>query len=318
MLSFARGLHGDVFYIDDPFQDPENKLNITVIDKINERFRTNIMSMPKRDGELHVVGTPQTQQDFFFDRDTTARFTIKITPAIISFKDKIVLWPEWMSFSEHMLKKRELTARIYNQEYMCSPVYSEYSYFKKEDIDRCINRKLNNLKELKTNNDVVLGWDLGKKNHPSHIAIFEKRRNRLIQTYTKFLDGVDYTEQVQLVKELWDRFGITRGRYDDTRGELEAFKEQYKLPHMLEGINFTQKTKYEMATSFARYIENEEIELIPDRRQIEQIMLVDNDLKAIETPDGHGDSFWSIALACYCAEDLGTFTAVAGLDEEWW
>ena len=32
-----------------------------------------------------------------------------------------------------------------------------------------------------------------------------------------------------------------------------------------------------------------------------RILVVDNDLQALETPEGHGDSFWGIALALWIA-----------------
>lgn len=37
--------------------------------------------------------------------------------------------------------------------------------------------------------------------------------------------------------------------------------------------------------------------MLNDDRQKEQILAVDNNLNAMESPDGHGDSFWSNALA---------------------
>ena len=54
-----------------------------------------------------------------------------------------------------------------------------------------------------------------------------------------------------------------------------------------------------MATNFEKMVENNEVELLNDRRMLDQILVVDNDLQALETPEGHGDSFWSIALALW-------------------
>ena len=34
-----------------------------------------------------------------------------------------------------------------------------------------------------------------------------------------------------------------------------------------------------------------------DKRQTEQILAVNDNLEAVESADGHGDSFWSVALA---------------------
>jgi len=84
--------------------------------------------------------------------------------------------------------------------------------------------------------------------------------------------------------------------YDDTRGELESLKEQNKIPHQMKPINFNTKTKFSMASEFDKLVSNNNIELINDRRFIEQMLLVTNDLQALETPEGHADSFWSTCL----------------------
>ncbi|MFA5174593.1 MAG: hypothetical protein WC438_05425, partial [Candidatus Pacearchaeota archaeon] len=56
LVQFKRGIHADLIYVDDPFQDPDNELNPTVIYKINEIFKSNILDMPNEpDGELHVA-----------------------------------------------------------------------------------------------------------------------------------------------------------------------------------------------------------------------------------------------------------------------
>ena len=52
-----------------------------------------------------------------------------------------------------------------------------------------------------------------------------------------------------------------------------------------------------MASNFERLVLNKRIELINNERMINQILVVNNNLDAIVTPEGHGDSFWSIAMA---------------------
>jgi len=317
LLSFKRGIHCDGVFVDDPFQDPKNKMNLSSIDTINEIFASNIMSMCKEEGEFRVVGTAQTNQDFLFDPKYDVYFDRRVSPALIneSPSDAGVLWPEFRPYALLQRKKQAMGTRLFNQEYMCSPAYSEDIYFKREQIMLCVNSQIKNLKKLDTTNDVILGWDLGKKLHPSHIVIFEKSGQRLLQVYQTFLDGVDYCEQVALVKQLWERFGITKGYYDDTRNELEVYKETHKLPMNLEGIAFSLTRKFEMAASFDKYVSGVNIELINDERQIRQILLVDCNLQAVETPEGHGDSFWSIALACYCSENLvGTRARTVGVN----
>jgi len=165
----------------------------------------------------------------FFNKETMSRFKVKVLPAITDEKKKTALWPEWMDYNELMARKRELGEKIFNQEYLCSPVYSEDSWFKKDEILSVVNINLENEQRLDTDNDVILGWDLGKKRHPSHIAIFEVVNNRFIQRYNLFLDGVDYIRQLRIVNDLIDRFQVDYGWYDATRGELESLSEQKKI-----------------------------------------------------------------------------------------
>jgi reverse gyrase len=138
--------------------------------------------------------------------------------------------------------------------------------------------------------------------HPSHIAIFaERTAGHWLQVYQKFLDGMSYNEQLELVNHLCEFYQVDAGAYDATRGELESFAERKELHQSLEPIVFKLQTKHDMATNFEKMVENKEIELLNDRRMLDQILVVDNDLQALETPEGHGDSFWSIAMALWMA-----------------
>ena len=62
-----------------------------------------------------------------------------------------------------------------------------------------------------------------------------------------------------------------------------------------------------MATAFDRLVEKRQIELPDADRLINQICVVTDDLEAMPSKDGHGDSFWSVALAISSAKDLVGF-----------
>jgi len=51
-----------------------------------------------------------------------------------------------------------------------------------------------------------------------------------------------------------------------------------------------------MSVQLDKAITNKEIEFLNDPRMLSQMLMVTNDLQAVETPEGHADSFWSIAL----------------------
>lgn len=301
LLSFKRGLHSPTVYVDDPFQDPENKLNPTIIHKINRIIVTNVMSIPHKDGELHIAGTAQTKDDFFFDKKLTARFAVTKKPAIISYKDKIVLWPEYMPYEELMARKSE-QGRWFDQEYMCIPVSSELAYFTQEQVEEM--EKLEPVSLLKPfkqiepwNYPIIASIDIGKKKHPSHITVFRVVGKLWEQLHQEFLDHVDYIVQVERCAELEEHFGIEWFSYDATRGEFDGFAEQGLLPKSMKPVIFNLKTKGSLAAKFDEKVSQHNMRLIKDERQRNSILSVMNDLNALETPEGHGDAFFSIMAA---------------------
>jgi len=330
LIQFKRGIHGDLIFVDDPFQDPENELNPTVIYKINEIFKSNVLDMPKEpDGELHCVGTPQTNGDFFFDENITKRFVVAFRPAIstdLETGEEKALWPEWMSLEELYKKRIERTPRIFNREYQCSPVYSSKSFFDKEKILTTVVNKDLTLWKARVNyvpvGDIVAGFDIGKKTHPSHFAVFELMNGKLRMVHQKWMDNWPYSNgkkffevyptQLEYIKMCVENFKIKQLHYDNTRGEFEAFAEQGLLPRCMIPIVFTSKMRNTLATNFDRLVERSQIEIIDEKRLINQICVVTDDLQAIPSSEGHGDSFWSICLAILGVSDQIGFVS----DEE--
>lgn len=300
LLEFKRGIHCPDVYVDDPFQDPESKMVPTKILKINNTMKTQILDMFQE--ECHIIGTAQTNHDFFFDDNFVSRFSRRILPAIKDEKNKIALWPEWMTYDELMSKKLERGEKVFNQEYLCSPVYAENAFVdSKEKLMKIVGKNKNyNLKTWEQDKhddlDRIGGWDLGKKNHPAHFVVFEKRGNKRVQIHDKWFDHVDYSKQLEYITNFIEAMGIYKVYYDSTRGELEMLEEKGELPAELEGVHFTFKGKHSMANAFDRAITREEIELLNEPRTLNQILMVNNELQAPETPEGHGDSFWSICL----------------------
>lgn len=325
LVQFKRGIHCDLTYVDDPFQDPENELNQSIIFKINEIFKSNILDMPKEpDGELHCAGTPQTNNDFFFDQSITKRFEVSILPAIQKNEitgEEFALWPEWMDLKELYEKREERTARIFSKEYLCTPVYSTKGFFDKDTLkNKIVNNDLvlyNAHKKYVISNDVIAGFDIGKKTHPSHLSVFERRDNKLVMIHEKWMDGWNYSNgkeyydysptQIEYIKMCIKNFNIRELRYDNTRGEFESLDEQGLLPRQMTPVVFSSKLKSSCSVSFDKLVERSQLEIPNNDRLINQICAVMSDLQAIQSTEGHGDAFWSIALAISCAPDLAGF-----------
>ena len=295
--SFARGIHCELLILDDIFKDALNKTSPTEVHNVNHRVRASLFSMVKDTGRIIVVGTPQTHQDFFFDKELEDSFTVTIKPAILSDKKQIVLWKEWMDYDALMEKKKILKPRLFNQEYMARPVYAENSFIKPEALNAVIDPNLKPVHSYRGQANVVGGWDLGKKSHPAHIAIFKEEQGHYTQLTSRWLEGWDYTKQLELVELLIQQYSVDVINYDATRGELDSMAEQGRLPSQLKPVSFTFKKKSAMATDLEAVIVDGRISLLDDARQTSQILAVDGDFQAVESPEGHGDSFWSCGMA---------------------
>jgi len=305
VLTFQRGKHPTGMLLDDILKDPQVKLDISQLIKIEKTFLEEIEQMPKE--ELHLVGTPQDQEDLFSKLETLSGWNCKRYDAIVDETKGIALWENNPNFCYKALMERKarIGDKAFMKEFRCMPVRGVEGFLNMITLDRIIKPRLKNytlthkpnLREF-----AYAGFDIGKKTHPSHLCVLGKdRKGRLIQLHSKWMDGWDYIDQLAYIKEIIKNFRIARLEYDDTRAEFEGFREKGELPGGMCGLAFTAKNKFTMATDLDRLITQDKIVLLNDTRQRRQLLNVDNDLKAVETDEGHGDCFFSLCLAVKAA-----------------
>lgn len=316
LLSFKRGLHPKRLYIDDPLRDPDNKLAPAVIHKINKIIWTEIIPMvDKSRGYIcRIVGTPQTWEDFYYKPQTKELWEVWIQDAIVDEVKRVLLWAERWTWNGMMRIMRAMGKKKFMQEYRVRPAYDVDSYIERDDLLAVINPDLPNLMYYDSNEDedVVAGYDIGKKRHPAHFSIFRREYHYIegatpedeaeeFYTYQQlasiWFDHMDYNDQVNEIRELIELFEIDVVRYDNTRGELDVLAERKELPPEMKPVTFTRKAKYAMATAIDSAVTARRIELIHEQRQTEQMLAVNSNLDAMETEQGHGDAFWSNGLA---------------------
>lgn len=303
LLAFKRGIHADRIYVDDPLRDPENKLAPTVIKKINRVIATEIYPMVNKGGRCRVVGTPQTYEDFFYDEKLRNKWDVQIRDAMVDEKNRISIWPEWTSFAELEDIRNTIGEKTFNQEYRAKPAYAEDSRIERTALLGVIDETLKALSEYDGELDVVGGMDLGKHRHPSHLVLFTRQvingQHHYKQILSRWLDGMGYSLQWELLQTMATLYNLDVLRYDNTRGEFEAFMENAtpNQKRIFKPVTFNLKNKNAMATQLDALITSGRITLLNDQRQTEQILAVTSDLNAMESEQGHGDSFWSIGLA---------------------
>tara|TARA_R110000765_G_scaffold238530_1_gene341230 strand:+ start:47 stop:1690 length:1644 start_codon:yes stop_codon:yes gene_type:complete len=303
LFSFKRGMHvNGALIADDILKDPENPLNLSQINKIEEHFMTESMFIPNKGVPVVVMGTPMLPGDILAKLETDSRFKYRKLPAFDPVPGRRVLMPELYS-EEWLLEQQKAKPKSFASEFLLKPFLSQESYFSEDDIAKVLDYTLrsypaNHKHEFPEADRIYAGFDVGKKRHPSHLVIFKKSGDNIEQIHQTWLDGWDYTAQIEFLNEVAQNFNLTKGYIDNTRGELEDRGLDAKWWPM----HFTVKSKMTMAQIFETYVHEGNTKLLADERQTSQILSVNNELKAPETPMGHGDAFFSIAMAlqaCY-------------------
>jgi hypothetical protein len=315
MFGMKRGLHTDLFCIlDDILADPANPLAFTELEKIERFFNAEIMNIPNKGCPMGVVGTVQDESDLLFKLRDNDKFNYLFLPAehpdTVNHPDKEVLWEDQWPIERLKDQKEKIGSKAYASEFLLAPVRSTEAFIKPDELEPVINKDLKCYSiskpyPYKGENIVVAGVDIGKRRHPSHISIFEYRKNgdapgKLVMLHQDFWDGMEYNDQVANIKRARETFGIDKIRIDNTRGEMD----ERNLPKRgVELVSMNPKAKYNKAFDFVRRIESETIELLHDDRFERQITCVANDLTAPDTPEGHGDSFESVSMAVNLFEE---------------
>ena len=320
LFSFKRGMHvNGALIADDVLRDPENPLNVSQIKKVEEQFLTESMFIPLQGVPVIVLGTPMMPGDLLTKLQEDERFRSRILPALDPVPGRRVLMPELYS-EKWLLTQQKARPKSFASEFLLVPHFNTESYFNEEDIlkvedENLLNHPLSRTYEPVFGEELFAGFDIGEKRHPSHLAIFRKVGGYLEQIHESWLDGWSYSDQIDFLNEAAEHFGIRRGYIDNTRGELE----DRGLDRIWEAMVFSTRTKNNMAQVFEKYVHSGQFKMLKSERQRQQILSVSNDLKAPETPLGHGDSFFSVAMALYAAYESSRY-AVTNLGNlmDWW
>lgn len=308
VLSFKRGLHTDYVMADDLLKDPQTRMDVSQITKITETYQQQIIKIPKLPhGQIHSVGTPQDETDLMFWAQKQPEYDWALDPAIDA--RRMLLWPEVLSAEQLKTDLREMGKVAFAKEMLCRPQRTVDRYFQRADFDRL--RIPHGSQPPLTN--ITGGWDLGKKRHPAHFTLIGRTtKGELYQVRPSWwFDGWDYDTQLEFIKSAMQRYHVRALAYDNTRGELELMEERGELPRQMIPVSLTAHHKWKLATDFDVEVTNQRLFLLDESddagydRQLEQILAVDNGLDAMQTAMGHGDSFWSNALAIFAQKMVG-------------
>ena len=303
LFSFKRGMHvNGALIADDVLRDPENPLNTSQITKVEDHFMTESLFIPLKGVPVVVLGTPMMPGDLLTKLQKDDRFKSRVLPALDPVPNRRVLMPELYN-EEWLLQQQEARPKSFASEFLLQPHFATKAYFNEEEITKCEDETLRNhpasniYKKKDEHEQLFAGFDVGKKRHPSHLVIFRRVGEKLEQVHQSWLDGWSYSDQIEYLNDIAKNFDLEKGYIDNTRGELE----DRGLDPVWHAMHFTLKSKRTMAQIFEEYVSKSNLTLIQASRQKEQIVSVSNELKAPETPMGHGDAFFSVAMALQAA-----------------
>jgi len=316
IFATKRGLHTDcVSIVDDILGTVENPMTLTELVKAERMFNQEVINIPNKGCPLIIFGTVIDYTDILFKLKENPQFMSLWLPALYPDPEHEVLWEE--RYDKKWLERRKEASgwKAFSTEFLLTPVLATEAFFTRDELDKVIDKNLKNYSIYQNfdveNRCVVAGFDVGKKGNPSHISIFNVQENKngeqeLIQICQQFLDGWEYTKQVEYINQCIEHFSIQKLYYDNTRGELE----ERTLPRQCIPIVLSAHTgriakgKMELATNFSKLVEQKRIKLLDDDRFLSQILCVSNDLQAPNSPMGHGDSFISVMLAVGAYQDF--------------
>ncbi len=309
ILSASRGRHPKLVVADDILSDYANQLGSPQLQRIDNVFRQVVMSLPDPHDPLIVVGTPQSYEDTLFQLKDDPTFHWARQPAILNDQTQATLWPERFDMGQLRRIRAAIKQRAFSVEYLLVPASLADAFLPMEAVRRCVDDELqlSSLEKPFVNAQhfpVYAGFDVGKSVHPSHISVFVELPDRtLVMVHQAFLEHWDYRTQASYINRVIEHFNVTKCYYDSTRAELD----DRGLSKRAQGQRFTASLKANMALLLERrvYAASEEpgIILADDGRMLRQISAVKKDLQSVETSEGHGDAFWSIALAVRAAQD---------------
>ncbi len=324
ILSASRGRHPKLVVADDILSDYANQLGSPQLERINNVFRQVVMSLPDPHDPLIVVGTPQSYEDTLFQLKDAPSFHWARQPAILDDQRQATLWPERFDYAQLRRIRAAIKHRAFDVEYLLVPATLADAFLQPEAVKSCVDDELqlSSLEEPFPNAQhfpVYAGIDVGKSLHPSHISVFVQAPDRtLVMVHQAFLDHWDYRLQTSYINRVIKHFNITKTYYDSSRNELD----DRGLSKRAIGMRFTASKKSNMAVLLERRIlataDEPGIILYNDGRMLRQISAVKKDMQSVETSEGHGDAFWSIALAVQAAEegpavvDLGDINEMFG------
>ena len=207
----------------------------------------------------------------------------------------------------------------FRQEYMCEPSDDASAFISYEMIDACRPREPG-WQGLTGGVPVFMGVDVGLTHDKTVFWLAEKIAGRYVTRRLVAMQDVNFDEQERVFCELMDTCAVTRCCIDQNGiGRQMAWRMGKRYGHRVEGVNFTLKSKDDMAYKVKAALEDrtltlaDDARIAPDFRSVKKTTTAAGNVRfdAERTKDGHGDMFWACGLMLLAGADGGGPVAYA-------
>ncbi|HET9621189.1 MAG TPA: terminase family protein [Kofleriaceae bacterium] len=200
----------------------------------------------------------------------------------------------------------------FQEEFEVSYSDESYSFYSYELILPCTSDELVLADDFTTFGDVrgrlVAGFDVGRKRDLSELSIFEELDGKKVCRLLRSYDKVAFAEQESDLRRMLDTLPIARLSIDQNGIGMHLAENLRRDHAQVVPETFSNESKEIWATDFKILLQRKDVVLPKHRELVSQIHGVKRRLTPTGKPSfeverdqdskGHGDKFWSIALAC--------------------
>ncbi|MEO7735991.1 MAG: terminase family protein [Kofleriaceae bacterium] len=187
-----------------------------------------------------------------------------------------------------------------------------YSFYPYELILPCTSDELVLAEDFATfgaiEGRLVAGFDVGRKRDLSELSIFEDIGGKKVCRMLRSYDKVPFAEQEADLRRMLSMLPIGRFSIDQNGIGMHLAENLGREFGQVVPETFSNESKEIWATDFKIQLQRKDVVLPKDRELVAQIHGVKRGLTPTGKPSfeverdaggkGHGDKFWSVALAC--------------------
>ncbi len=200
------------------------------------------------------------------------------------------------------------------QEYMCEPASDSNAFISYDTLQKCLYKDGTNYSSISSpENFLYLGVDIGRSHDLSVFWLVESVSGVLFTRDVKTLFDTPFSEQEAVLHSYLKNPSLRRVCIDQSglgRQFTERASERYGVSRV-EGVNFTNSVKEELAYTLRSRMESatiripDDLEIRADIRSVKRQTSLGGTFRFVAARDvnGHADRFWALALACSACRD---------------